>query len=248
MAEGKRVRKGPGGFPGLVSSLGLILALGVAAQPLGCGGSGGGVVPAAVRQGDGDVPESVALRIRTCAVKHETHLGSGDRSITFEVQLASNGEVDSIMLRESTLGDEDLELCMVKALRALSEDDLWMRRSDSGPRGPVSPESRSLMGQTQALSCLFSPPCLLAVAFFIGAAYVTVQVFVHAASQSSTANPKPQTAATATAVPTATPAMPLDECIARYVYCTDHTPKVRCDDCLGYCRANRYWPEERCPK
>lgn len=89
---------------------------------------------------------------------------------------------------------------MARALRSLSERDLRARRSEN-PADSLAPESRTLLGQTQALGCLASPPCLLAVAFLIGAAYVAVQIYVHAASQSSTAKPKSRTAPTATTVP-----------------------------------------------
>jgi len=194
--------------------------------PLGCGSSGGRLGVAG--QGDAELPDGVAREIRTCAANHMQHLSSSEHTVSFDVKLASNGEVDSIALLESTLGDEELEACMAKALRSLSGDDLPLRHSSVHPQGPVAPEARALLGQTQALSCLASPPCLLALAFFVGAAYVAVQIYLHAA-QSSTA--KPRTTATtepiATAGPTATTASEKErckkvkqECIE---YCTDTT-------------------------
>ena len=165
----------------LALSSGLSLALGFAFTPLGCGSSGRG--PA---HGDAEVPEGVALRIRTCAVKHRTHLRTAEHSVRFDVKLANDGRVDSVALKDSTLGDQDLEDCMAGALRSLSADDLPMRRSDSRRRGPVAPESRALVGQTQALACLASPPCLLTLAFLIGASYITVQIYLHALSTAAT--------------------------------------------------------------
>lgn len=185
-------------------SAGLALALGVGLTPLGCGSSRGSVF-AGPGQGDAKVPDDVARQIRTCTAEHMGHLPPGEHSISFDVELTKEGDVDAVGLRESTLGDEGLELCIARALRSISADDLPLGRSENRLRGPVAPEARALLGQTQALSCLTSPPCLLAVAFFIGAAYVTVQIFVHAAAQSSTAKPEPRTAPTATTMPTAAP-------------------------------------------
>ena len=189
--------------------------------PLGCSSSGGRLGVAG--QGDAELPDGVAREIRTCAANHMHHLSSSEHTVSFDVKLAGNGEVDSIALLESTLGDEGLEACMAKALRSLSGDDLPLRHSSSRPRGPVAPEARALLGQTQALSCLSSPPCLLALAFFIGAAYVAVQIYVHAA-QSSSAEPKPRTAPTTTTMPTAVPVA--DE--------TERCKKVK-DKCIEHC-------------
>ena len=150
----------------------LIVALGFTFTPLGCGSS----VPAAAH-GDAEVPDGVARRFRTCAVKHRTHLRPAEHSVSFNVKLAKDGQVDSVALKDSTLGDEDLEDCMAGALRSFSADDLPMRRSDNRRRGPAGPESRALLGQEEAvLACLASPPCLLTVAFLMGAAYITVQI------------------------------------------------------------------------
>lgn len=207
----------------LALSFGLTLALGFAFALLGCGRSVGRLGSPGEGRGDAEVPEGVAREIRTCAAKHMLHLGHGQRSVSFDVKLASNGEVDSVALRESTLGDEELEACMASALRSLSDGDLPLRHSGGYPQGRVAPESRGLLGQVQALECLASPPCLLVIAFFIGAAYVAVQIYVHAA-QSSTAKPKPRTAPTATTMPTA---MAVDDE-------TERCKKVK-DKCIEHC-------------
>ena len=235
----------------LALSAGLALAVGFGLTPLGCGSSRGSVF-ADPGQGDAKVPDGVARQIRTCTAEHMDHLAPGEHAISFDVELTKEGDVDAVGLRESTLGDEGLELCIARALRSISADDLPLGRSENRLRGPVAPEARALLGQTQALSCLASPPCLLVVAFFIGAAYVAVQVYVHAASQSSTAQPKPQATPTETAVPAATtvpggPEISKNDCIERYVYCTDHTPKSPCGDCLHNCVTNQKWPQWMCP-
>jgi hypothetical protein len=102
-------------------AMAFILALGAAFMPLGCGGSGGGFSPGAPVQRDAQVPPGVAQELRTCTIEHKTHLGRSRHSVRFDVQLANNGQVDSVALRASTLADEDLEACMAHALRSLSE-------------------------------------------------------------------------------------------------------------------------------
>jgi hypothetical protein len=114
----------------LALSLGFTLALGSAFTPLGCGGSGGGGA-AVPTLGDVEVPEGIARQVRTCAAQHLAHLGSGEKAVRFDVKLASDGQVELVALRESTLGDEQAEVCMARALRSLSADDLPMRRSEN---------------------------------------------------------------------------------------------------------------------
>jgi hypothetical protein len=187
----------------LALPLGLTISLVSAFTPLGCGSSGEAFAPVGPTHGDAEVPAPVAQRLTACAREHRAHLESAEHSVSFDVELTNDGDVDSVAVKDSTLGDQDLEACMAGALRSLSADDLPMRHSGSVPRGPVAPESRAPLGQAQALTCLASPPCLLAVGLLIGAAYIAVQIYVHAQSQSSTAKPKPRTAPTATTMPTA---------------------------------------------
>ncbi|NUQ79415.1 MAG: hypothetical protein HUU21_38385 [Polyangiaceae bacterium] len=160
----------------------VILAMGFAFMPMGCGGSGRG--PA---HGDAALPEGIALRFRTCAVAHRTHLSSGEHSVSFDVKLADDGRADSVALNDSTLGDEDLEDCMADALQSLSVDDLPIRRSGSRHGGSVASGSRALFGHPEAaLACLASPPCLLTLTFLIGASYITVQIYLYALSTAAT--------------------------------------------------------------
>jgi len=157
----------------LALSLVFTLALGSALTPLGCGASGGGsAVPA---RGDVEMPEGIARQVRTCAAQHLAHLGSGEQSIRLDVKLASDGQVDSVALRESTLGDDEVEVCMVRALRSLSADDLPMRRSENLPRDPAAPVSRALVGN-HALAAL--APISLAPVLITGIGIVVVVAVV----------------------------------------------------------------------
>ena len=217
-------------IPKLALSLGVTLALGFAFTPLGCGGSRKGVGLAAPGQADANVPEDIALQIRTCAAKRREHLGSVEHYFIFDVELDGDGEVDSVALQESTLRDEGLELCMVKALRSLNEDALPMHRSENRPRGPVSPESRTLLGQ-EALGCLLAPPCLLTLAFLIGAAYITVQIYLQASSHPGKRTHHPPAVATeeppATTMPTVTTAAPVVTTVPTAVPITTAVPVAR---------------------
>lgn len=173
-------------------SLGLVVTLGLGLLPFGCGASPRAGSVGALR-GDMDVPDGIARQIRTCAAEHAVHLSSGDQAVRFEVKLTADGEVDSVSLRDSTLGDEPLEACIAVALRSLSEEDLSLRRSEVHPRSRASPESRMLLGQEEALGCLANPPCLLTLGFLIGAAFIVVEIYLHA-SQSSISKAKPHAA------------------------------------------------------
>jgi hypothetical protein len=134
-------------------------------------------------------------QFRACAAEHSHHLTEGAHSIGFDVKFGGDGQVDSVMPHESTLGDEVLELCLVRALRSFSEDDLLPLRSEDRPYAPVAPESRALVGMAPAAAaaaCLASLPCVVTVGFLMGASYITVTIFVQGTSKHWPSLPKPQ--------------------------------------------------------
>ena len=162
-------------------SLGLIVCLGFAFVPPGCGG----VPPVS------EVPESVAGPIRGCAIEHKRHLGASDNTVTFDVNLDSDGQVTAIALVESTVGDEELEKCIASSIRSLTVDDLLLRQPENLERDVARPESRNLLGNPAVplTACLASPPCFLALTVLAGATYITVTIVVHSATTTSTAIP-----------------------------------------------------------
>jgi hypothetical protein len=107
-----------------------------------------------------------------------------------------NGQVDSIVLVESTLRDEELEICLASQIRSFTVDDLPLRPSANLERDLAPPQSRELLGNpaVPVAACLASPPCLLALVVVMGTAVITVQLVVYSAT----------TTAPATAAPTIT--------------------------------------------
>jgi hypothetical protein len=167
-------------------SLGVTLALGLGLAPQGCGGG----TPIL------EVPATLQGQLQACAAEHRHHLGEGAHSIGFDVKFGDDGQVDSVELRESTLGDQVLELCLVSALRSVSEEELLALRPEDRPRTPVAPESRALMGMVPATApavaaCLASLPCVLSVGFLVGATYITVTFFVQKTSKHGPPKPPP---------------------------------------------------------
>lgn len=159
---------------GLIVSAGHIFGLGA------CGGSRDSFDSALPLQADGAVPEDIAQQIRACVVDHRIHLGAAEHRIAFDVRFASDGEIDEMMLLGSTLRDEGLEACMASALRSLSAENLPVHRSSSGFHDSITPDSRAMLGQEQAiLACLSNPPCLLTLSLFLGVTYITVLLYVH---------------------------------------------------------------------
>lgn len=184
-------------------SAGFITGLGLTFVP---SGGCGGVQPVM------DMPVRFSEPIRSCAVMHEHHLTASDHTVKFDVGLV-NGQVDTIVLVQSTLADEELETCLARAIRSFTVDDLPLRRSANIEGGLVQPESRELLGNpaVAAAACLASPPCVLGLVMVMGAAVITVQLTVYAATTTApitatptTATPVPTTTVTATPTATAT--------------------------------------------
>ena len=188
-------------------SLGLTVGLGFTFVPSGCGS----VQPVA------DMPVSLAGPIRACAVPHEHHFEASNPTVKYDVEF-NNGHVDSILLVESTLGDEELETCIASSIRSLTLDDLPLRSAENGDQELATPQSRELLGNPAVpiAACLASPPCLLALVVVMGATVITVQIMLHAATTTAkptaipfpTATPVPTTTAPPIATPTTTTTSP----------------------------------------
>lgn len=175
-----------------IPRLALSLFLSTALIFPGCGSSRTGT--AVPTQGDADVPALTAQQLRACAEEHKMHFGQARHAIHFEVHLSDDGQVDSVSLEHSTLEDQGLEACMASALRSLSMNELPLRTSEHASPESASPDSRKLLGQEQVLLCFASPPCVLALTMLIGATFLTVYIYVHAAQSSTIKLEPPPTA------------------------------------------------------
>lgn len=175
--------------------VGFLTGLGLAVVPSGGCGSAPPVV---------EMPSRFAEPIQACTVMHEHHLTATDHMVKFDVGLV-DGQVDSIVLVQSTLADEELEACLASKIRSFTVDDLPLRSTAHLERDLASPESRALLGNPAVAplaACLASPPCLLGLVVVMGAAVITVQLSVYSATAARPATATPAT--TATPVPTAT--------------------------------------------
>lgn len=178
--------------------VGFLTGLGLAIVPAG----GCGSAPLIV-----ETPLHFADPVRACGFGHEHHLTASDLSIKFDVALVDRN-VDSAFLVESNLGDEELEKCLLQAIRSLTLDDLPLRASANLERDLASPESRALLGNPAVAplaACLASPPCLLGLVVVMGTAVITVQLSVYSATAARPATAVPATTATPAPTTTATP-------------------------------------------
>ncbi|MBK9258335.1 MAG: hypothetical protein IPM54_00690 [Polyangiaceae bacterium] len=230
----------------LALSLSFTVCLGFAFVPQGCGG---------VQHPVTDIPEHVAAPIKGCAFEHTHHVRDADHIVKYDVTLDSNGEVDSIALMDSTVGDEELEQCIAASIRSLTENDLLRPRSENFDRELAQPESRMLLG-TPAVPlavCVASPPCLLTLTVLMGAVALNVQLMVHTATAITTGWPmataKPTATTTAPPIPIALPRKyPNQTCEeAERIRLNDEMHKV-CDKGFAATCGGRKINEDKLPK
>lgn len=117
----------------------------------GCGGTKKVDYP--TLQEDAAVPEYVAKQLSSCAERGVARLKSSHYAILFDVELTEDGEVDAVKIKDSTLGDESIESCMVRVLRGMSlpTSVAGLRSSEPAYGGLVAPQSRALMGNPVVL-------------------------------------------------------------------------------------------------
>jgi len=153
----------------------------------GCGGSQVGFAPAA----DGRLPERVVDRLTDCTQRRgPTALQSVSYTVSFDVFMNSDGQVEDVALRSSTFHLDELEACMTNALHALSERavDASLRRREPASQASLPPETRGL----------FANPLVLGVGsaqvvFAVGVMAVTVVVFYYVVRNTQTRRPPPPT-------------------------------------------------------
>lgn len=217
----------------LALSVGIALSLSLAFMPLGCGSSSNAWTPVLPERKDPAVPEHVVRELTECAKDAPARLSSGHTEpltyhVQFNVYFTNGDSVDVVEVGGSTLEGGRIEACMASALRGLTlpTKDIAFEQYDPTPKGSPSPESRTMMG-SPAVAAL-APVSLAPVVVAGLAIIVVVAVVIYVASDSS--------------------GLSKQDCINLYVECTGKPFRVRCDDCLHYCRAQGAWPDWRCPR
>jgi hypothetical protein len=157
----------------LALSIGLTLSLGVAAMPLGCGGSEE-VTSAPVRPSRKapQVPEQVVEQLTDCANQVPARFSSAEparHNIQFDVQVSKDGRAISVQIKDSTLGGDGVEACMAGVLQGMTLPLRAMAMESSEPvtQRSVSPQSRGLVAHPGALVSVALGPVLIAGAAFI---------------------------------------------------------------------------------
>ncbi|MDI1477589.1 hypothetical protein [Polyangium sp. y55x31] len=170
----------------LTASLGLAFGLGFGFTPLGCGSSPmGNPRPSAHGSHDGpSVPPATVAQLGECAEHGAARLTDTHYAIMFDVDVKADGQVDEAKVRESMIGDREIESCMTRVLTGMSLPGVVTPLRSSGPvyGGSVSPEGRAPMGHPAAAAAAaavnLSPILIIA-----GGVTIVVAVTVHVAEE-----------------------------------------------------------------
>ena len=179
--------RGRGKIAGHLLAAGLTLSMGYVFGLFalgGCGGSQAGFAPPA----DGQLPERVVEKLTDCSKRGPAALQPVKQTVSFDVFMNSDGQVEQVALRNSTFHLDEVETCMENALRGLSERaiDASLRRREPASPASLPPETRAL----------FAHPLVIAagaaeVAIVVGLMVVTVVVYYHVVRNTKTHRPPP---------------------------------------------------------
>jgi hypothetical protein len=255
----------------------LVMCLGVASVPLGCGGSEEAFHAVPRPREDPKVPERVAKQLEECVKQASAPFPPAEGStyaVTFEVQASRGGSVHAVELKDSTLGGHEVEACFGRVLQEMTLPKRTIAAGLEGapPRGAAAPADRALVGHAIAIPNPFS---LLPVVLTFAAVCIVVAVTVHVVSEVSagtttvappvvTAIPVASAVPTTTAlpIPTVVPRDPAMEahCLALQLECLENKPQPPrnrrrfgkykdCGACFRYCmREKGQWPFDNCPR
>ncbi|MDC3961427.1 hypothetical protein [Polyangium jinanense] len=230
----------------LTASLGLAFGLGFVFTPLGCGSSPmGNPRPSRHASGDGpSVPAATVTALEACAEHGAGRLKGTHYAILFDVDVMESGEVREAKIRESEIGDREIETCMEHALQAMSLPGVVTPLRSSALEGVMlSPHARGAMGNVVIVG-----PAVSLVPVLIVAAGVTIIVVVtaHAVEETAEAIKK-------------WPRKVEEKCRPLFDQCLDNQAqpdwnrrtfgeKKSCLDCLFACRKDEgQWPNYKCP-
>jgi hypothetical protein len=94
------------------------------------------------------VPEAIVTQLTHCTKQGASRLTDTHYAILFDVNVTKGGDVGMVKIKDSMIGDREIESCMVGALEAMP---LPMSIMGMLPSQPVSPQSRGYMGNVWVL-------------------------------------------------------------------------------------------------
>lgn len=198
---------------------------------LGCAGERESIVTPARSFGDGPtLPSKTELDLHACVGSRVSQWSDTHYAIVFDIDMGRNAEVRSVRMRDSMLPDHGIEACMRNALEGLRLPYATLSQAMES-RGAIAPTSRAPVGNVMAAAFVFELVPALVVAAGVT---IVVAVTIHVIEEITTA-PGPAL-------------LSKEQCISLYVKCTESKANVPCADCLHYCRAQREWPDWRCPR
>lgn len=151
----------------------------------GCGGLQVGFAPPA----DGRLPEHVVDKLTDCTQRGgPTALQTVGYTVSFDVFMDSDGQVENVALRQSTFHIDEVEACMGSALRALSERpmDASLRRREPASPASLPSETRGLFANPMVLGAGAAQAVLV-----VGFLMVTVVVYYQVVRNTQTHRPPP---------------------------------------------------------
>ncbi|MBK8256233.1 MAG: hypothetical protein IPK82_26650 [Polyangiaceae bacterium] len=115
----------------------------------GCGGSQAGYDPPT----DGQLPERVVEKLTDCSRRGPAALQPVKHTVSFDVFMNPDGQVEQVALRDSTLRLDEVEACMAGALHDLSERAINapLRRREPAFPASLPPETRALVANPIAI-------------------------------------------------------------------------------------------------
>jgi hypothetical protein len=228
------------GITRLALSLGLSLCLGAAFMPLGCGGEQK-VVDYATADGPPEVPDGIKEELTDCVKRGVGRLSDSHYAIMFNVRADDDGDVRSVDIEDSLIGDRGIESCMRRALQGMTlpSSIRAMRSSRSDGEGVVAPGSRALVGNPLVLGG--ATVALGPVVIVAAGVTVLVAVTIYIMSEASKDDDELE-----------------KYCLDRQVDCLNNSfqpkwnrnkfgVKKDCLACFRYCKNKGEWPTDKCP-
>jgi hypothetical protein len=226
-------------IPKLTSSAGLALCLGLAFTPLGCGGSQETRVEPFHPAPEGPTaPEVTVAKLEACGSEGAASLKDDHYAIVFDVDVTESGDVDRVKIRDSVIGDHGIESCMARALEGMPVPRSVLRQLDAGP---VSPQSRGVMGNALVAVAVELAPIVIIAA---GVTFV-VAVSFHLADEAIEAISRRKLEKMCYP--------PLYECLENPKQPEwnreNFGNRKACEACFNECmHQNGAWPDYKCPR